>query len=218
MRYMIHACPQRMWYVNEFLIPSMKAQGITDDEIIVWNDTEGKGNLFACMESFQDCDFYEGGTWHLQDDVIICSDFAKRTREITERVVCGFACHNFGPSMQYRGERPPLFMWYSFQCIHIPNHLAGECADWFYRSARHYPKFREKVADRKHDDYFWREFLLEKHPDEWVINLTPNLVDHIDYLIGGTLINKLRAKKVNRAEYWEEDELVTQLEEKLKNR
>ncbi len=30
MRYMIHACPPRMWYVEEFFIPSMKAQGIRD--------------------------------------------------------------------------------------------------------------------------------------------------------------------------------------------
>ena len=49
MHYMIHACPQRMWYVEGFLIPSMKAQGISEEEITVWNDTEGKGNLFSSM-------------------------------------------------------------------------------------------------------------------------------------------------------------------------
>lgn len=215
---MIHACPKRMWYVDEYLIPSLKAQGISDDEIIVWNDTENKGNLHSCMDSFIECGKYEGGTWHLQDDVIISSDFAKKTAENSEGIVCGFACQNFGPSMQYTGLRPMPFMWYSFQCIHIPNDLAGECAEWFYKSAQFYPKFQGKVVDKKHDDYFWREFLLEKYPHTWVTNLAPNIVDHIDYLIGGTLINVLRSAKVNRAYFWEEEELVNKLEEQLKNR
>ena len=28
--YIIHACPARMWYVNGYLIPSMREQGIED--------------------------------------------------------------------------------------------------------------------------------------------------------------------------------------------
>ena len=55
MRYMIHACPQRMWYVNDYLLPSLKAQGIPEEEIAIWNDTEGKGTLFSCLESFKAC-------------------------------------------------------------------------------------------------------------------------------------------------------------------
>ena len=50
MKVLIHACPKRMWYVEGFLLPELKRQGA--DEVEVWNDTEGKGNLRACMEAF----------------------------------------------------------------------------------------------------------------------------------------------------------------------
>lgn len=218
MKYMIHACPERMWYVKEFLIPSMTAQGIRDEEITVWNDTEKKGNLFSCMDSFAECGKHKSGTWHLQDDVIISRDFADKTKEHDQGIVCGFACKNFGPSLQERGIVPSAFLWYSFQCIRIPDEIAGECAEWFYNEARYYPKFKEKVADRKHDDDFFREFILERKQDLKIENLDPNIVDHIDYLIGGTLINRLRAIKVNRSAFWKDEDLVEQLEEKLKQR
>lgn len=217
MQYMIHACPQRMWYVNEFLIPSMKAQGITDDEIVVWNDAEGKGNLFACFFSFQECGKHPGTTWHLQDDVIISRRFTELTRANTEGIVCGFGCKNFGPSMQWRGEVPLSFMWYSFQCQLIPNELAGEFVEWF-RTIRSQYKYQGKIVDRRHDDWFFREFMNERHPDAWVTNLDPNIVDHIDYLIGGTIINHARNIKVNRAEFFPDGDLVDELAEKMKNR
>ena len=55
MRYLIHACPQRLWYVNDYLIPSMLLQGVKRDDIEVWNDADGRGNLTSCMESFRAC-------------------------------------------------------------------------------------------------------------------------------------------------------------------
>ena len=42
MYYMIHAVPEREWYVEEYLIPSMISQGISPDEIEVWMDSERK--------------------------------------------------------------------------------------------------------------------------------------------------------------------------------
>ena len=224
MRYMIHASPQRMWYVEEFLIPSMKDQGIRPEEIEIRLDSEGKGNLISCMESFRDCGEREkatrrgSGTWHMQDDVLISRDFAEQTREHDDGVVCGFACKNFGPSMQERGRMPVGFLWYSFQCIRIPDSLAGECAEWFFTDAQYYPKFQQLVAEGKHDDQFFREFLQERHGDMWIYNLDPNIVDHIDWLIGGTLINRMRAIKINRAEFFRDGDLVKELESKLKNR
>lgn len=216
MRYMIHASPKRMWYVEKYLIPSMLSQGITEKEIILWNDTEEKGNLYACMESFWECNPIAGGTWHLQDDVIISRDFAAKTREYDDGVVCGFGCRNFGPSMQERGSVPMPFMWYSFQCVRIPNELAAECAKWFFTDAQHRTQYASQVADRRHDDWFFREFLMEKHRDLRVTNLAPNIVDHIDYLIGGTLINQLRRIQVNRAAFFPDQDLVEALEEELK--
>ena len=218
MQYMIHACPQRMWYVDEHLIPSMRVQGIPDSEIEVWNDTEQRGNLFSCMESFKACGEREGGTWHLQDDVIISRDFAKRTAELDDGIVCGFACQNFGPSMQEQGIVPACFMWYSFQCIRIPNDLAGECAEWFFTDAMHRTKYSPQIVDRKHDDWFFREFIMERYAKLWVTNLAPNIADHIDFLIGGTTINRLRSAKINRSASFQDEDLVDALAEQLKNR
>lgn len=218
MRYMIHACPQRMWYVNDFLIPSMRVQGIPEDEITVWNDTEGKGNLFSCMEAFRACGEREGGTWHIQDDVILSRDFAEKTRAHDEGVVCGFGCRNFGPFMDNVGRAPARFMWYSFQCIRIPDELAGECSKWFFDEAVNWPRYTMWVAERKHDDSFWRDFILERHGDLWVTNLSPNIVDHIDYLMGGTTINRLRSAKINRSACFPDEDLVEALAEQLKNR
>lgn len=61
MNILIHACPQRMWYVYEQLVPSLIAQGA---EVEIWNDKEGKGNLKACMESFA-ARKGDGATWHI---------------------------------------------------------------------------------------------------------------------------------------------------------
>ena len=53
-RYVIHACPDRMWYVDGFLLPSLLEQGICRDDILIWNDEERKGNLWAAMECFEE--------------------------------------------------------------------------------------------------------------------------------------------------------------------
>lgn len=220
MIYMIHACPQRMWYVEEFLLPSMLAQGILARDIEIRNDTDGRGNLTMCMESFRDCGKRTGGTWHLQDDVILSRDFAERTGKgfDPELVTCGFACRNFGPGMQESGKVPTVFMWYSFQCVYIPNRIAGECAEWFYSQAVRRSAYETKIAENRHDDWFFRQFMLERDPDGRVVNLRPNLADHIDYLIGGTIINPLRRIQVNRAEFFPDGDLVEELERKLADR
>lgn len=212
MNYMIHAAPPRMWYVEEFLIPSMLAQGIRRDEIEVRNDADGKGNLLSCMDAFRACAGRAGGTWHLQDDVIISRDFAERTAEHDDGIVAGFGCNNFGAQRQQAGRQPAVFLWYSFQCIRIPNGIAAECARWFYDEACHRARYVKFIAERKHDDMVFRDFLIERHPDLWVENLSPSIVDHIDYLIGGTLVNRLRRIQLNRADRFEDADLVDALQ------
>lgn len=211
MTYMIHACPPRMWYVEKYLIPSMKAQGITDDEITIWNDENMEGNLPAFVASMEACAELPGGVWHLQDDVIICRRFAELTRENDEGLVCGFYCRNFANFSDTYGIVPAAFAWYSFPCIRIPSELARGFLKWF-DVAKH--QHAAQYTDKKHDDWFFTTYCTEQK-DLRVLNLKPNLVDHIDYLIGGTLINQARLAQVNRAAFFEDTDLVDELERKL---
>lgn len=217
---MIHACPKRMWYVEEFLVPSMLEQGIPENEIVVWNDEDDKGCLVSCMDAFRECGKHEGGTWHLQDDVIICRDFAERTSsgEYGDGIVCGFVCNRFEAKVNNWGDHRIQQMWYSFQCIHIPNYLAGECAEWFFNDAVKRKENVHRIAEKKYDDQFFREFMLEKHGRMRTLNLKRGLVDHIDFLIGGTIVNKQRTHAESRGFYFEDKDLVDELEEKLKAR
>ena len=49
------------------------------------------------------------------------------------------------------------------------------------------------------------------------INLNPNIVDHIDYLIGGTVNSSKRSMQI-RSRFWQDEYLVEELEKKLKER
>ena len=129
-KYMIHAYPKRMWYVEGYIVPSLIAQGIPEEDIIVWNDTAGEGTLRACMNSFLSCEG-EGGTWHLQDDVAICSDFKERTEWYDSGLVCGFSSRMYDGEHDYKiGAVHRKNMWFSFPCIRIPDPWARECANW----------------------------------------------------------------------------------------
>ncbi len=219
---MIHACPSRMWYVEGYLIPALTRQGIREGEIRVWNDTGGRGCLLSCMDAFEACGAYVGDTWHLQDDVIPCRDFAERAQTLREtepgKVISGFCCTNFLHQSVKAGIVTARDMWYSFPCIRIPDTLAGACAEWFFTDARKREQFRGWVRENKYDDSFFMAFMRERHADEPQLNLAPNLVDHVDWLIGGTIVNPKRSSKINRAAYWEDEETVRELERKLKNR
>lgn len=211
---MIHACPQRMWYVEEFLIPSLQEQGINNIDLAL--DDTGKGNLWACLDSFEKCAQGDGDTWHLQDDVLICHDYAERISEIQEDiVVCGF-CHTlYEPFNQPKvGEVPAVFMFNSFPCIRIPNHTAGEFVEWFKTDAMHRPEYQNWVRSGIHDDGFWHDFYTEQHKHDYVLNLAPALVEHVDWLIGGSVANEWRGY-ICRASYWDDEYLVTELAKKL---
>lgn len=203
--YFIHACPKRMWYVVNYLIPSMEEQGIKNIETRC--DAYGLGNLESCMRAFDSMPDDDGGTWHLQDDVIVCRDFRKLTEQYDDGIVAGYT-HNDSPNT---GEQLPTNLWYSFPCIRIPNKLARECATWYYSYAKYYAKYWEWVHMGKCDDNFFREFMIKNYPDYKVTNLVPNLVDHVDYLIGGSIVNVYRGDYQMRAAYFEDGYLVDQL-------
>ena len=219
MNIMIHACPKREWYVDEYLWPSLIEQGIPPDNIIVWVDRYGRGNLSSCIETFTQVSEMPGDTWHLQDDVIVCRDFRDRIMSIPPGLVCGFCVE------KYEYYKPPVTgpttvwnMWQSsFPCIKIPNWIAKEFVEWFINEGQFREDLRKYTSTGKKDDTLFYTFMLEKHAKEPVLNMKPNLVDHIDYLIGGSVINTTR-DFIARACYWDDNELIEELKSKLASR
>ena len=219
MKFLIHAYPARMWYVDEYLIPELLRQGADPSEISVWNDTQKRGNLHACMDAFAACDG-DGGTWHLQDDVLPCRDFVERCRQHDEGVVYGFCCTHFTDDPDQRGRVYMESAWHSFQCVRIPDAWARECADWFFSGAWRAVADAEMLIlyeQNNGDDTFFRNFLLDRHGMGTALNLAPNLVEHVDFLIGGSAVNKWRGFWA-RSDLWEDEELVTEFRAKMKAR
>lgn len=216
MKFLIHACPQRMWYVEDFLLPMLREQGA--ENIEVWNDTEHVGNLKSCMDSFASRTG-DGGTWHLQDDVLPSRDFVKRCAENDDGLVYGFCCRNFNDRIDAYGDVYVADAWNSFQCVRIPDEYARECASWVYsgvwekESALVELPVLYKLG--KGDDTFFHEFMLCRHQYETALNLKPNLVDHIDWLVGGSALQQWR-DYIARAEFFEDQDLIEDLAKRIK--
>ena len=206
-KYLIHSYKDRQWYVDKYLIPSMVKQGIDRGDIDIFEDDGSLG----CLEAFmQSCLMLEpeGGTWHLQDDVIISSQFKRWTEEYAQnRVVCGF-CSRYSkkcpPGLVY-----PDLMWYSFPCIYIPNVLAREFATWFYRETIYNPHYESWISKKKFEDSIFMDYLQQYCPGKQILNLAPNIVNHIDYLLGGSIVNSNRVESIVHSIYWEEPELLS---------
>lgn len=214
MKVLIHACPKRMWYVEGLLLPSLLEQGA---DVEVWNDTLTKGNLKSCIESFQSRKG-DGATWHIQDDVLICHDFVKRCEEITAGVAYGFCNQRFTDDPGSVGAVNAFYSWHSFQCVRIPDAYARECAEWITSGQWEECQSLELpilFAGNMGDDTFFHEFMLSRHIGDTVTNVAPNLVEHVDFLIGGSILNKSRCYWP-RAHYWEDEELVEELRTKVK--
>lgn len=214
--YMIHACPKRMWYVEEFLVPSLLRLGIVESDILVYNDIDGEGNLKSCMKAFLSVPDNDEGTWHLQDDVCICKDFKILTESLDFGLVCGFSSEMYdGPGKIGAVKRED--MWYSFPCIRIPNQYARECSEWVTKYIIGNPVYGDYWRGGNNDDWAFRAYLKEHHKDDLAINLAPNLVDHIDYLLGGATGKRVRTEPC-RAQYWKDFDIVETLEKSIKER
>lgn len=211
--YMIHCCNQRWWYVNDYLLPSLLDQGIDAEDVTIYRDVYNEGNLMSCINSFLSLP-EDGGTWHLQDDVIIASNFKKRTEELTG-LVCGFCC-DYDVNRKNNGVVSAVDMWYSFPCIRIPNSIAREFAEWFNRElVKNNVEIKHMANRKKNDDLLFKYFLERHHMSVNAILVNPNLVDHVDYIIGGSIVNKQR-DKIIKSLYFDEPELVEELKEKIK--
>lgn len=206
-----------MWYVQEYLVPSLLKQGIYEENISVYNDSKRLGNLKACMEAFSTCEG-DGGTWHLQDDVVVCKDFKARTEEHDDGLVCGFSSLFYDGDIESRkGVVSRDKMWFSFPCIRIPNDYARECAKWVTEFVIGNVVYERFWKDGVNDDWAFRTWLKQFHPNDDALNITPCLVDHIDYLIGGGTGVKPRQRPV-RAQYWEDEDIVEMLKEAIDGR
>lgn len=219
LRYVIHACRERTGYVWDHLIPSLQRQGVKLTEIFPYCDSKGKGNLLAFMDC---CKIFnsmpeEEICWHMQDDVVICSDFVRLVKEVKPGydIYCGFCCEAFDEDLTgYIGEVSVEKMWYSFQCIGVKNKYMKECADWFFDEVLPKGLYAEYVRLNKYDDTMFKEFMKIHYPHAKVLNIVPNLVDHVDVLIGGSIINK--GLPWRRSIYFEDEKVVQDLIEELK--
>ena len=215
-KYMIHTYPKRLWYVEQYLIPSMLAQGIDKASIIVYNDVNREGNLLSCMKAFASVNNDDKGTWHLQDDVLISKDFKERTEWYDHGLVCGFSSLRYdGDIEKKKGAVKRDDMWFSFPCIRIPNKWAIECGRWVQSDIIGNPVYKRYWEKGVNDDWAFRTYLATFHKDCVALNIMPCLVNHIDYLIGGGSGEKDRKKPVV-AQYWKDDDLVDALAETLK--
>lgn len=203
--------------MNGFLIPSMLEQGIKQENIEVWMDWNRDGNLMSCMKCFQEYGKRGEGRWHLQDDVCISSDFKEKTEQYDEGVVTGFFKADWQGLNPHAGLVPAVYMWNSFQCLRIPDKYIAECAEWFFTDAAYRDQYKEMVERNKYDDSFWYDFFTECHLDETVRNLKPSIVEHIDFLIGGSVINKERSM-TSRGDLWQDEEAYERMRAKLERR
>lgn len=203
--------------MRDYLIPSMTEQGIPPDNIEVWLDKDRDGCLLSCMKCFQYCGTRGGGRWHLQDDAVISRNFREQTERHNEGVVTGFMRREWQMLSPKSGRVPAVYMWNSFLCIRIPDELAGECAEWFFNDAAYRDTYKRFVEKNNGDDSFWFDFFVENHTEDYVYNISPNIVDHIDFLIGGSVVNKQRGHEA-RGDLWEDDIAYENMKEKLARR
>lgn len=213
-RYLIHSCQKRKWYVDEFLLPSMLKQGIERENILIYNDNAKLGNLRAFLSSAEIIDTRISGTWHLQDDVIISSNFKEVTETYDHGIVCGF-CNTYSADLPI-GIRPVRDMWYSFPCIRIPNGLLKSFVRWVNIPSTQ-NKYRVYIEANKFDDTLFRAYIISLYKDKLVHNLCPNIVDNVDYLIGGSIINYNRPVSDVNSIYFTEKPLKEELKNALSN-
>lgn len=209
-KYMIHTCPARYWYVEEHLLPSLLQQDILRDDIEIYNDVKHDGNLMSTLRSYISLS-NRGQTWHLQDDVVVSKSFASVTQYFPPayNVVSGFCSIYDNETV---GGVKPKNMWYSFPCIRIDNKLAHEFVYWVKHEDEMNRHFVQ-ISNNMFDDVLFKDFMNDRYPKANCYNMCPNLVEHIDDLIGGsTLVTR---KEKIKSKFWNEPDLIEELKKRL---
>ena len=207
---MIHAAPSRMKYVNEFLKPRLEVQGFR--KIVVWNDVARVGCRESYIESFKALS-ETGHTWHLQDDVLPDRRFHEwATGEWAEYpgIICGFGNTHFYNADRFGHAHNCEDMFYSFPCLRIPNQVAKDFLEWFEVAKEKDVNIIEKLPSGKYIDYFFKLFIGNNEKEIAIYNFFPNIVEHVDEYITGSLINKQR-EKLAKAMLFEDAEALAEL-------
>ncbi len=217
MKYIIHSCNKRLWYVKEYLVKSLVKQGINSNDIVIYNDDNNEGNLASWIKSCKwvvDNLEIEDGCWHLQDDVFVCKNFKDITMEIAKnKIICGYVNKSSYKNhciinTNYIASQEGIVD--SFQCIYIPNYILKDFIKWFEENVVSGKKFQKQYKENKYDDYLFKQFIRNTQ-GIIAINLNPSLVEHIDYILGGSIVNESRTITNVAQEFNNYDEL-----EKLK--
>ena len=174
-----------------------------------WTNTTKATCVRACIKSFESLSDKPGGTWHIQDDVLLSANFKLVTEAENRGIRCGFASRYDKGRQGYVTVKD---MWYSFPCIRIPNVVAQDFVQWLNKYSTAYKSY---IDTGKHDDTLFQIYLTERMPNVKVLNIAPNIVEHVDWLIGGSQVNTKRDDKMVRSVYWEEPELVKKLRKLL---
>lgn len=208
---MIHTCPDRIAYVTEFLKPRLEAQGFND--ITIYNDTERIGCRESYIKSIESLP-ETGHTWHLQDDVLPDQRFYEwATSEWYEYpgIICGFGCGHYTPRSRFGFARNSEDMFYSFPCIRIPNEVAKDMIAWFAEARKTDINILEKLPSGKFFDYFFKLYIGNNEKEIGIYNFFPNIVEHVDEYISGSLVNKQR-KYLAKAIQFDDKKAIEDLE------
>ena len=108
-------------------------------------------------------------------------------------------------------------MPWSFPCIRIPNKAARECADWVLNYVIGNPVYANNVKGGNGDDWAFKLYAQNFQKDKAFYNMKPSLVEHIDWLIGGSSVGS-RRNEPTVARYFEDQDLVKRLEKDLSRR
>lgn len=203
--FIIHCVPKRKKWVDGYIIPELKKH---NQKYIIYEDTKGDGNLKSFTKSLDKVKNIPNGCWHIQDDIYFSSDFFERIKTLPkDMLIAGFTsadwCHGREGIQFIQGG------WLSFQCVYIPTKYVSGFRQFL---KDYYEDYKQMIDSGCCDDTLFQKYIKKKFPEDWCLNVKPNLVNHIDYLIGGTTIHK--NFKPHLALYWDED--IKEMEREVK--
>ena len=196
LKFMIHLCPKRKWYVDEFLIPKLKERGVKEEEMLLYLDDKGEGFLKSFIKSMATCADFKNDTMiiHLQDDVYPRSDFyAKCVGNKDDYDIINGYCNPVSKSKAKSGEVSVKDTWYSFPCIGISSKLSFRFINWWMVYGYHDPNYQMFIKEKKFGDAIFKDY-IEKNEEGKIkcINLRPAICQNVDSWIGGSTINFMR--------------------------